>query len=447
MAGRETAAATWVGPTGPPALPRRAGLGTLSPAVTLFLIGLVVPLILQAGPFRLSLYRLVLLVTVLPCFAFWLSGRAGGFRLADVAVLLICVWSTLAAVMVHGVAVALEPSGILFLEAMGAYLLARCLIRTAEAFHAMTVLIVRLALVMLPFAVWEALTADNLVLRLFGLIGPVHPDVAKAARLGLDRAQGPFEHPILFGVFCGSAVALGFYVLGHGRGLPGRLWRSLPAALAAATSLSSGPLISLLAQAGLICWDRVSTGLQSRWWILSGIAGSAYVAIDLLSNRSPVVVLASHLAFNLETAYSRVAIWEWGTRSILAHPLFGIGFDDWERAPWMTDSVDMFWILPAIRHGIPIWLLYFGFFSAVFVAAVRVRGLDARARDYRTGYVIALMGLFMAGWTVHFWNATFALFMFLAGSGAWFAERGPRHAGDDETRQKSARPAPGGAGR
>lgn len=393
-------------------------------AATLFLLGLVVPVVLQLGPFRLSAYRLVLLVTVLPCLAFWLAGRAGGYRLADLAVLGIWLWSALAAAVVHGAAVALEPSGILFLEGAGAYLLARCTVRTAEAFRGVALLIVGLALALLPFAFWEMLTADNPVLAAFGLAGPVHPDVAKPPRLGLDRVQGPFEHPILFGVFCGTGVGLGFYVLGHGRGSLRRGLRALPPALAAAASLSSGPILSLLAQAGLVLWERATRGLEARWGVLAALLGAAYVAIALLSSRAPVVAIASHLAFNLQTAYSRVAIWDWGTRSILAHPVFGIGFGDWERAPWMTDSVDMFWILPAMRHGLPVGLLYALLLSAAVVAAVRVRRLDARAQDYRTGWLICMAGLFLAGWTVNFWNATFALFMFLAGCGAWFAEAG-----------------------
>ena len=36
-------------------------------------------------------------------------------------------------------------------------------------------------------------------------------------RFGFERAQVLFEHPILFGVFCASALGLSWYVLGYQR--------------------------------------------------------------------------------------------------------------------------------------------------------------------------------------------------------------------------------------
>lgn len=39
-----------------------------------------------------------------------------------------------------------------------------------------------------------------------------------------------------------------------------------------------------------------------------------------------------------------------------------------------------------------------------------------------------MMGMFLAGWTVHYWNATYVLMMFLMGAGAWFADATPASA-------------------
>ena len=45
--------------------------------VALFLLGLLVPWEIGIDPLRLSVYRIVLLVILLPCIFAWLSGKAG----------------------------------------------------------------------------------------------------------------------------------------------------------------------------------------------------------------------------------------------------------------------------------------------------------------------------------------------------------------------------------
>src|SRR5690606_35923137 len=50
------------------------------------------------------------------------------------------------------------------------------------------------------------------------------------------------------------------------------------------------------------------------------------------------------------------------------------------------------------------------------------KGLSKRDEAYRLGYLITMAGFFLVGWTVHFWNATYVLFLFLVASGAWIRE-------------------------
>jgi hypothetical protein len=42
--------------------------------------------------------------------------------------------------------------------------------------------------------------------------------------------------------------------------------------------------------------------------------------------------------------------------------------------------------------------------------------------QYRLGYLITMCSFFLAGWTVHFWNGTYVLFLFLLGSGYWMLD-------------------------
>lgn len=392
----------------------------LPSSAKLFLISLIVPLSLHAGALRLSPYRLVLMAMLIPCLLSWASGRSGSKLIADWCVLGICAWSSLSLGVHHGVLAAIEGGGVGFIETAGAWFLARATIRTPEAFFAMARLLFIIVLVMLPFALIETATGRNVISELLG-----KPRWNIGQRLGLYRVRGPFDHPILYGVFCGAILGLTYFVLGHGKGAGRRLGRTVLVLFAAGFSLSSGPLTAITSQIGLIAWDKAFQRLRFRWHMLAIAAIVAYAAIDLLSSRSPIKVFLHYFSFSSHTAYNRLLIWEFGKQNILANPLFGIGLNDWARPSWMSDSVDMFWILPAMQNGVVVWIFYFTLFFSVVIAVGRRPALDRRASAYRTGFLVTMTGLFIAGWAVHFWNATFVFFIFLLGSGAWIIDARP----------------------
>src|SRR4029078_11357486 len=63
------------------------------------------------------------------------------------------------------------------------------------------------------------------------------------------------------------------------------------------------------------------------------------------------------------------------------------------------------------------------------LTVARKRGLSDKILRYRTGYLVSLAGLFVVGWTVHFWNGTYSYFLFLLGSGIWMADVAPAEQG------------------
>src|SRR5262249_44547894 len=71
--------------------------------VFLFLGALVVPWVFFIGPLRMSAYRIVLCVMILPCLIIWMTGKAGRIRTADIALLLFSLWCALSLVAIHGV--------------------------------------------------------------------------------------------------------------------------------------------------------------------------------------------------------------------------------------------------------------------------------------------------------------------------------------------------------
>ena len=395
----------------------------LSPWVSLFIVGLIIPLFVFIGPVRLSVYRVVLLATFFPSVFFWLSGRAGTVRLPDVCVLVICLWSTISLSVVQGFEMMFESTGILWIETLGAYLLGRCYIRTPDDFFVVSRLLFRIALLLLPFALYEFYTGPSPILNVFREIGPTYLEAPQEGRIGFERVQGPFVHPIHFGVFFGSMVGLGYYVSGYGKSIFHRMHRAGLAIFLCFASLSSGPLVAAMSQIIFLLWDGIFKSVRSRWYVFTGLAIVAFIVVDMISNRTPFHVLISYLAFSEDTAYNRIRIWEFGTASIWANPFFGIGLtDNWARPWWMSPSADMFWIVPAMRHGVVVWIAYLTLFFSIFLPVIFRKGLSERVQFYRMGYICTMSGLFIVGWTVHFWDGLFVFFMFLLASGVWILD-------------------------
>ncbi len=396
----------------------------LSVLVPIFLISLVIPFIINIGPLRLSVYRIVLIIVFLPVLFAWLSGRAGRIRVADISLALLCTWSTISFIAIHG-AEGIQAGGIIFIETVGAYLVARTHIRSASDFRAMVKILLLIVLFFLPFALFEALTGRNILLEIMNNIWGSYPRVAKDPRWGLDRVQATFEHPILFGVFCSSAIALTFLVIGYGKSLLNRIGSTFLVLLTAGLCLSAGPMTAMTAQLLLIGWNWVFKSVASRWKILAVLVAAAWIFLEVAATRSPAQIFISYFSFNSFSAYMRLHIWNFGTASILEHPWIGIGFNDWERPFWMSPSIDMFWIVSGVRHGLPATFFTFLAFFTVVIPLIFRKGLDETQSMYRLGILFCLASFFLAGWTVHYWNATYVLFSFLLGSGLWLLDAEP----------------------
>lgn len=406
-----------------------AGPNSSAIPILLFLIGLVIPWIIYIGPLRMSVYRIVLLFTLVPCLMMWLTGAAGRIKAADIAILLMCVWSAIALGVVHGADGAIQSGGMFFIETAGAWFLARCFIRSADDFHRMVRVFFIIVLVLLPFALYEAITGFNLSRWLAGQVLPVPRDIFMDKRWGFRRVQAVYEHPILFGVSTGSIFALTYMVLGYGKSLFERVAKAFLVILTSFLAFSSGPTTALFVQCLLIGWDNALRAIRLRWAMLGAGALSLYVAVSVGSNQTFFAFFVHYFAFSKETGWDRIRIWHYGWLSVRNHPLFGIGHNEYERPEWMEPSIDMFWLYNHLTYGIPTGALMLFIFFATVVPTILKTNLPGRLDAYRMGWLFAMGGLFVVGWTVHFWNATYVLFLFLLGSGAWFTEVGPGSGG------------------
>jgi hypothetical protein len=384
------------------------------------------------GSLRLSPYRVILLIVIVPTLIHLLSGKAGKFNGIDLCVFLHSAWCVIALGAQGGLGFAIETGGIYFVEAMGAYAVGRRYVRNPDDFHALCLLLALLVCGQLVFALPESVTHQHYLREMFRAVlgGPSLPSIEP--RLGLSRAFGSFEHPILFGVFCTMAFATAHYVvrprLGAAKG-----WMIIGAiALASFVSLSAGAWLMLAIQIGLVLWDRITTGLPGRWAILGLLFASALVVVSLLSNRSPVKVFISYASFSAQSSYNRILIWDYGTAEVARHPFLGIGLGEWVRAPWMSASMDNFWLVVAVRYGLPALFFLVAAILLVIAGATGQRGRSSEWIRCRTGWIVTIAAIAIASCTVHLWNNTFGFFIFFIGAGTWLVDRARLPADDQE---------------
>jgi O-Antigen ligase len=391
----------------------------------LFLICLTIPMNFDFGSMRLSLYRIVLLALLLPCIFGWIAGKAGKKILADIFMALFAAWSVVSMVVTMGFDDALQPAGIWVIETLGAYFLARLFIRDERSFRVMVKTLFFIVAVLLPLAISESVLNRPVALQFFGSIGKTIAITNMEQRAGLRRAQVVFEHPILFGVFSSSIFSLSFYLLGSAKSKFGALLRGMVAVTATLCSLSTGAFLSLAVQSVLMAWDIVMRKVNRKWTILAVIFVFFYILIDAYSNRTPIEVFISYLTFNFSNSFNRILIWQYGTGQIYLTPWFGTGFaDNWSRPEWMHSSMDNFWLLIAVRYGLPAFVFLAAAYLSIFRHIGKVKLKDQVLIDARKGLLFAIIGISVAICTVHLWNASYCLFMFLLGSGAWLAELG-----------------------
>jgi hypothetical protein len=253
--------------------------------------------------------------------------------------------------------------------------------------------------------------------------------------MGLERVISGFEHPILFGLFCSLGVANFFYA--YRDHLAKALSMASFAGIMTFMSLSSAPLLAVASQALLILWDLVTRG---KWMLLTVLTVVSYVVIDALSNRTPVTILISTLTFNANSAWTRVAQWEYGSAAVLNRPFFGVWDNGWSRPGWMVKSIDNFWLVVAFRHGIPAVALLIAAIVLGAFAIMRAKGLSAEVSRYRTGYMIGLLGLCFSLCTVHVWGDTSSFVFCYLGAAMWICRAGA--SGDDHDSPEAAHTVP-----
>ncbi len=392
---------------------------------SIFIVSVAIPYIIDIGTLRMSPNRFFLLFMLFPSLIAWLFGATGKKRLGDYCILLFTFWCSLAMIINDGFNESFQGIGMWVIETVGAYFFGRAFIRNSSQFLYMVKTLQRLMYVLLPFAILESVLRHPVLLEVLGKTGKVIESIYGDGenRLGMRRAQVSFEHPILFGVFSSYGFGLFTYCLEKKIVTFKSGIRGLISPANAFFSLSTGAYLSVIIQGLFAAWDYFTRTVKGRWKILAGILLFCYVTVDALSNRTPFEVFVSYAVFDSSTSYNRILIWEYGTAQVWRTPWFGVGLTGtWERPWWMVSSMDNFGLLLAVRYGIfaaaMMILTVLSNMRAIVTAPLKSQVLS----NIRLGYVITMIGVIVASCTVHFWTATYVLFLFMLGAGVWLAD-------------------------
>lgn len=396
--------------------------------VLLYLICVVLPIGFQAGPLALTTLRLLTLVLIVPLLGMLFMGRYGKLLLTDFMFIAYIIW-TFVSLAVNNPNSVLQNVGSTGVEFLGGYMIGRAYIRNASDFTAMSWWMGALILCTVPFALFETLTGRPLIIEFLRKLPGVNTVaiVHIERRLGLERVQAVFAHPIHYGLYCSVAFTMGFIAL---RDISSTWWRYISSAVIVAIgflALSSGALLAIILQIALMLWSHIFAKITWRWWLLIGLFTLAYVAIDIFSNRTPIKVFMTYATFSAHNAYWRGIIFEWGLKNVWANPIYGIGLNDWVRPFFMySGSMDNFWLVVAVRFGIPGFIfLTVGYIMGIFRVMRRKFDDGSVLSLMRKAWVFTFLGLTFTLSTVHVWTNIYSFVFFVFGAGIWMITAQP----------------------
>ncbi len=397
--------------------------------VIAFLVLAALPIRFHIGPLQMTGLRAYLLVMIPVVLPIILRDRNLTRRAIDLMFALHVFWIWVSIMQVAPQAGA-QRAGSVSADFIGGYLIARAYVTSAEAFRRLITTITALVLVTLPLALGESLSGRLYLSELLNLLPGITADpiIEMPSRLGLDRAQAVFAHPIHYGLFCSTAAALFYLTSDQTR--TRRLAILSLICLACFLSLSSGALLSLTIQIGLILWAWAFATVSRKWLWLAGLSCLLYLIIEMTAERGAFRVFLSYATFSAHNAYWRSMIFEWGIYNLWANPIFGVGNNGWERPSFMRSaSMDNFWLYIAVKYGIPAFLLLMGGYLLGLISIIcGARSQAAETARLRKAWIIGFTGLSLTLATVHVWTSVYSYVFFLFGAGLWMLDAQDRSA-------------------
>lgn len=381
---------------------------------------------IDLGGFQLYPYRLALFAS-LPVMMVRIGRQPIKFGLVDLLFFLSSTSMFITTGIHYTIDVAFKTGAANMLDMLLAYLAGRIFFRSTLDFRRF---LFRISPMLVGVAIIMALESisHRYILRPFvGAITGRSPAAALALmyeiRNGFLRATGPFMHPIAAGLFFGTLAPL--YIVAD---LPKRRWWGLLGCLGGIFGWSSAGIASIIFGSLLAIYEQLQRRLRTGWLIVIMAVVVAAVLIEVLTSSGLVRFIIRYGAINPITGYFRLMIWEYGSAAVAKSPWIGIGFESYERPAWMhTDSVDNYWLLHAMRYGIPsMACMLVGVFWAVVRLGMTKRDPQAGSlygRRLEVGLCISLIVTYFSLISSAPWGADMAWIVILTGAAVGLADK------------------------
>lgn len=366
-----------------------------------------------AGVF-LSPFRLFLLGASLYLLA-GASQRNLRFNWPDLFIVLGMAWIFLASFMSSGsISTSLIIGGSHTVDIGLSYFLARATIQTPSDLRRFLVMVAPGFAFIGAIVVLEAVTHTLILQRLVGSVTGMPYPQRLDVRMGLMRGFGSFPHPILAGICLASFLPI--YMLSGLRGWP--KWVGGIATFGGLFTMSSAAMLGLVVGGFLCVYDWLTQRIANlNWRIFLLLTGILFATVELGSKSGFYNLLIRYASLNQSSAYNRVLIWAYGTENISRSPWFGIGYADWDRPDWMhSGSFDHFWLITALRFGIPETFFLLGAtLIGIVMIALKSRHLPSHDARLLRGVAISVAVFALGVNSVSLWMAALAWFFMLLG--------------------------------
>lgn len=384
------------------------------------LISLIVPVefSFSIGDIRLSISRLLLLLAAIPII--WKYVRTQEKNNYEFLLFGYVFWLFISLSINHGVAVSIERAGSLGLEIIVTFFIAALVVKNVKQWICVVKIVIFLVAIILPFVIVEAVVGRHFIHEFAASLTGFEYPFSYEHRLGLLRSSGPFNHPILLGVFSATLIGMVWYGIYNGQAVK-KIGCIFIVLLNTFLALSSAPMILVMLQAFAILFNKIASAYRFRWRAIAFCVFILYFILLFVSNRSPFMVILSRITLDPSTSYYRLLTWQYGVDSVTSNPLFGVGMNAWARPGWMiTSSIDSFWLKTAILYGLPALLMLALATFLLLKKAVKTMS-DSRPSLYRklcVGWLVSMVSLILLGFTVDFFGEIHIYFFFMMGLGA-----------------------------